>query len=164
MATTEPLRAPFPWFGGKSRAAALIWSRLGDVTNYVEPFAGSLAVLLSRPTPAGTETVNDLDCYLANFWRALGADPDGVARWATGPVNEADLHARHRWLVGQADFRERMKSDPDYFDPKIAGWWVWGQCCWIGTGWCLAAQRSAPPQRGHGSASEDPPPGRRGQG
>lgn len=158
------LRAPFPWFGGKSRAADLIWSRLGDVANYVEPFAGSLAVLLSRPTPPGTETVNDLDCYLANFWRALGADPDGVARWATSPVNEADLHARHRWLVGQADFRERMKSDPDYFDVKIAGWWVWGQCCWIGTGWCLAARYAAPPQRGQGSASEDPPPGRRGQG
>ena len=139
------LRAPFPWFGGKSRAADLIWSRLGDVANYVEPFAGSLAVLLSRPTPPGTETVNDLDCYLANFWRALGADPDGVARWATSPVNEADLHARHRWLVGQADFRERMKSDPDYFDVKIAGWWVWGQCCWIGTGWCLAARRGRIP-------------------
>ena len=150
------LRAPFPWFGGKSRAADLIWSRLGDVANYVEPFAGSLAVLLSRPTPPGTETVNDLDCYLANFWRALGADPDGVARWATSPVNEADLHARHRWLVGQADFRERMKSDPDYFDVKIAGWWVWGQCCWIGTGWCLAARYAAPPQRGHGSASDPP--------
>lgn len=108
------LRAPFPWFGGKSRAADLIWSRLGDVTNYVEPFAGSLAVLLARPTPPGTETVNDLDCYLANFWRALAADPDDVAKWATGPVNEADLHARHRWLVAQAAFRERMKTDPDF--------------------------------------------------
>ena len=29
------LRAPFPWFGGKSRAAELIWSRLGEVSNYV---------------------------------------------------------------------------------------------------------------------------------
>lgn len=43
------LRAPFPWFGGKSRAAPLVWSALGDVANYVEPFAGSLAVLLARP-------------------------------------------------------------------------------------------------------------------
>ncbi len=146
MGRAVTLRAPFPWFGGKSRAADLIWSRLGDVPNYCEPFAGSLAVLLSRPTPAGTETINDLDCYLANFWRALSMDPDGVARWATGPVNEADLHARHRWLVGQTEFRERMKQDPDFFDSKIAGWWVWGQCCWVGTGWCLATQRSAPPQ------------------
>jgi len=32
--TFEPIKSPFPWFGGKSRAAELIWSRLGDVPNY----------------------------------------------------------------------------------------------------------------------------------
>jgi len=107
------LRAPFPWFGGKSRVAHLVWDRFGDVPNYVEPFAGSLAVLLSRPTEPGTETVNDLDTYLANFWRAVQADPVEVALWAGWPVNECDLHARHRWLVGIGpDFHERMKADP----------------------------------------------------
>lgn len=134
------LKAPFPWFGGKSRAAELVWDRFGDVQNYVEPFAGSLAVLLARPTPPRVETVNDIDCYLANFWRALQRDPAGVATWADGPVNEADLHARHTWLVSQAEFRERMKADPEYFDVKIAGWWVWGLCLWIGTGWCDAVK------------------------
>ena len=29
-----------------------------------------------------------------------------------------------------------MVSDPDDFDAKIAGWWVWGQSSWIGHGWC----------------------------
>ena len=130
------LRAPFPWFGGKSRAADLIWARFGDVPNYVEPFAGSLAVLLARPSAPKVETVNDLDCYLANFWRALQHDAGAVARYADAPVNEADLHARHLWLTQQAEFRERMKTDPDYYDAKIAGWWVWGQCLWIGSGWC----------------------------
>ena len=130
------LRAPFPWFGGKSRAAALIWEALGDVPNFVEPFAGSLAVLLGRPHAPRTETVNDLDCYVSNLWRALAADPDAVAHHADWPVNEADLSARHQWLVNQAAFRERMATDPDYHDAKIAGWWVWGQCLWIGSGWC----------------------------
>lgn len=132
----EVLKAPFPWFGGKSRAASLIWDRLGDVDSYNEPFAGSLAVLLGRPHPPRVETVNDLDCYLANFWRALQADPETVAYWADYPVNETDLHARHLWLVRQTEFQSRMKADPDYFDAKIAGWWVWGQCLWIGSGWC----------------------------
>src|SRR5689334_19180994 len=51
------LKAPFPWFGGKSRVASLVWERFGEVRNYVEPFAGSLAVLLGRPQPfAGPET------------------------------------------------------------------------------------------------------------
>lgn len=139
---TKPLRAPFPWFGGKSRAADLVWQRFGDVPNYVEPFAGSLAVLLHRPSEPGIETVNDLDCYLANFWRAVAFDPCEVAKWADWPVNEADLHARHLWLVRQEVFREKMKSNPDYFDAKIAGWWVWGICAWIGSGWCARPEWS----------------------
>lgn len=131
------LRAPFPWFGGKSRAASLIWERFGDVANYVEPFAGSLAVLLARPHIPRIETVNDLDCHVSNFWRAVAAAPDEVERFCDWPVNEADLHARHLWLVQNLpSHRECMMTDPDYFDAKIAGWWVWGLCQWIGTGWC----------------------------
>lgn len=131
------LRAPFPWFGGKSRVAHLVWERFGNVDTYNEPFAGSLAVLMGRPHEPRIETVNDLDCYLANFWRALQADPDGVAKYADSPVNEADLHARHRWLVEVARTNaERCMREPDFFDVKVAGWWVWGQCLWIGSGWC----------------------------
>lgn len=142
------LGAPFPYFGGKSRAASLIWERFGDVANYVEPFAGSLAVLLARPTEPRIETVNDLDCHIANFWRAVQADPEAVAKWCDWPVNEADLHARHLWLVrGLPAHRERMLTEPDYFDAKIAGWWVWGICQWIGSGWC--AERKPPIQLPH---------------
>lgn len=132
----DGLRAPFPWFGGKSRVAHLVWERFGDVPNYVEPFCGSMAVLLCRPHRPRIETVNDKDCYIANFWRAVEFDAEAVAYWADWPVNEADLHARHLWLVGREEFRERMKQDPEYFDAKIAGWWVWGISCWIGGGWC----------------------------
>lgn len=131
------LKAPFPWFGGKSRVAHVVWDRFGDVANYVEPFAGSLAVLLARPTAPKTETVNDLDCFLANFWRAIKLRPDETAQWADWPVNEADLLARHRWLVAQLDFRNNLRNDPEWCDPKIAGWWVWGLCSWIGSGWCV---------------------------
>ncbi len=167
------LRPPFPWFGGKARVCHLVWPRFGEVRNYVEPFFGGGAVLLGRPGEPGIETVNDKDGHLANFWRAVQADPDQVAHFADGPVNEVDLHARHRWLVETADpptialqaaerealaallgaergaevlrlvdrwdgadFLERMKSDPEYYDAKRAGWWVWGQCLWIGSGWC----------------------------
>lgn len=121
----KTLKAPFPWFGGKSRVAGLVWDHFGNVPNYVEPFAGSLAVLLGRPSEPKTETVNDADCYLANFWRALANDPEAVARFADWPVNEADLESRHLWLVNQPEFRERMKTDPGYYDVKIAGWRVW---------------------------------------
>jgi DNA adenine methylase len=132
------LAAPFPWFGGKSRAAHLIWPRFGDVPNYVEPFFGSGAVLLARPDGwRGSETVNDKDGFVANFWRALQHDPQAVADHADWPVNENDQHARHVWLVAQREtLTAKLEGDPEFYDVKIAGWWVWGICCWIGSGWC----------------------------
>jgi DNA adenine methylase len=134
------LQAPFPWFGGKSPVAADVWAALGNVSGYVEPFFGSGAVLLARPGGGKFETVNDLDGLLANFWRAVKHDAATVADAADWPVNEADLHARHLWLVGQRDrITERLMGDPDWFDAKAAGWWLWGACAWIGSGWCSGA-------------------------
>lgn len=139
---TEPPQAPFPWFGGKSRVAPLAWARFGTVANYVEPFFGSGAVLLGRPDwqPGMTETINDKDGYVSNFWRAIQAAPEDVACWADWPVNENDLHARHAWLVAhKEDLVQRLEGDPAYYDAQVAGWWVWGICSWIGGGWCSGA-------------------------
>jgi len=131
------VRAPFPWFGGKSLAAPEVWAALGDVANYVEPFAGSLAVLLARPHAPRTETVNDLDGFVVNFWRAVAADPEAVRAACDWPVTELDLTARHLWLVAnKARLRARLEADPEHYDPRVAGWWVWGLCAWIGRGWC----------------------------
>jgi hypothetical protein len=131
------MKAPFPWFGGKRQVAPIVWQRFGDVPNYVEPFFGSGAVLLNRPHEPRIETVNDKDAYLANFWRALKTDPEQVAHYANWPVNENDLHARHIWLVNRKnDLVSQIEGDPDYFDVRIAGWWVWGMACWIGGEFC----------------------------
>jgi site-specific DNA-adenine methylase len=137
------MKSPFVWFGGKRRVAPQVWEALGDVDNYVEPFFGSGAVLLGRPHDMGderrrAETVNDADGFLANFWRALSYDPEAVAHYCDWPVNEIDLFARHLWLVntGRSILLEGMEADPDFYDAKIAGWWVWGVNAWIGSGWC----------------------------
>jgi len=63
------LYAPFPYWGGKALVAPVIWQHLGDVRHYLEPFAGSLAVLLGRPHRPRVETVNDLDGHLVNVYR-----------------------------------------------------------------------------------------------
>lgn len=150
----EVLKPGFPWPGGKSKVADLVWQRFGNVANFIEPFAGSLAILLRRPAAHfvggyRTETVNDVNHFLVNYWRAVAHDPEAVARYADWPVAEADLHARHRWLMRSdisADWRRKMAEDPEHYDAKIAGWWVWGQCCWIGSGWCagdIAEKRPA---------------------
>jgi hypothetical protein len=130
--------APFPWFGGKRRVAALVWEKFGAVHNYVEPFFGSGAVLLNRPAPwTGVETINDRDALVVNFWRAVQGAPDTVAHYADHPVFESDLHARHISIVQRLPLLcPRLEGDPLWYDAQIAGWWVWGLCCWIGNGWC----------------------------
>src|SRR5262249_2941935 len=115
-------KAPFPWFGGKSRIARMVWKRFGDVAGYVEPFFGSGAVLLNGPLPEGEkrpvggETVTDFDGLVCNFWRAVQAEPKAVAKWSDWPVNENDANARHAWLVERKDtLQARLEGDPDYY-------------------------------------------------
>ena len=131
------LRSPTD-YGGKGRWADAIWQRLGSPGVYVEPFLGSGAVLLAKPGGAAPrEVVCDMNGHIANFYRALTAAPDEVARWADWPTVHQDLTARHRWLLKWgAEHAERLSDDPEWFDPQAAGWWVWGISSWIGHGWC----------------------------
>jgi DNA adenine methylase len=139
VSAAPKLRAPFPWFGGKSSVADLIWSRFGRPKQYIEPFCGSAAALLAAPAVASLEVIGDGNFYVANFWRAVKCQPEEVTRWQDYPVSHVDLYARHRWLTDPArtaELREAL-TDADWpGDAKIAGWWVWGQCAWIGSGWC----------------------------
>jgi site-specific DNA-adenine methylase len=129
--------APFPYFGSKRAVASLVWELLGNVDCYVEPFAGSAAVLLARPAPRGLEVINDADGLIVNVWRAIRFCPEETARWADWPKSESDLHARHAWLISEREsLRAKLEGDPMWCDPKAAGWWIWGACCWLGARWC----------------------------
>jgi len=136
------IRSPYPFFGGKSTIASEIWRRFGNVPNLIDPFFGSSALLLSRPHQQDLELVNDSDGLIVNFWRAVQADAQAVAEHADYPAFESDLHARHAWLVGRKErLRAKLEGDPDYYDAKIAGWWVWGMSLWIGSGFCSGKGR-----------------------
>jgi hypothetical protein len=130
------LAAPFPYFGGKRRAAPRIWQALGDPSGYVEPFAGSAAVLLARPSFKGrrVETLNDADGWLVNTWRSIQLSPDAVAAAAWGPVAEIDYHARLAWLQERrtTDLVAWLEGDPEAHDAKAAGWWLYVLACGIG--------------------------------
>ena len=135
------MRAPYPYFGGKARCDKMIWTALGDVGNYIEPFGGSLAALLGRrdfnPLRPPLETVNEMDGYITNFWRSVAWDPDGVIRHSDWPVNEADLYSRNKYLIEQrASLTQKLDNDPAFYDSRIAGWWCWGLSSYIATGWC----------------------------
>jgi DNA adenine methylase len=88
---TADLRPPFAYYGGKTKLAGTIAALLPDHLHYVEPFAGSLAVLLAKPR-SRMETVNDLDGALINFWRVLRDRPLELAR-----VCALTPHSRAEW-------------------------------------------------------------------
>lgn len=132
------ITAQFPYFGSKRHAAETVWQALGDVASYAEPCCGSAAVLLNRPGGAGRiETINDVCGLVCNYWRAVKFKPQELAQWLDYPVSELDLTARHGWLNARvATLAGELEADPDFCDPKAAGWWAWGASCWIGSGWC----------------------------
>jgi len=71
--TLPPMEPPFVWMGGKRKIADRINEILPPPTasqTYIEPFAGGLAVLLSRK-PAGVEVANDTDNEVINFFEVL---------------------------------------------------------------------------------------------
>jgi DNA adenine methylase len=145
---SDQLRAPFPAFGGKRDIAAAVWERLGSPKQYIEPFCFSAAVLLSAPAPASLEVIGDLNGFVANFWRAVVNQSQEVARWADYPVSHVDLGARHPWLLEQRDRIAAEMQDPNWpGDAKVAGWWLWGQCSWIGSGWCEWQRKDSARQR-----------------
>lgn len=73
------MRPPIPYFGGKMTIGPAIAALLPSHDHYVEPYCGSLAVLLAKP-PSPHETVNDLDGALMTFWRVLRDRPGDLAR------------------------------------------------------------------------------------
>jgi len=128
VAVTAP---PFPYFGGKRRAAPLVWSALGNVSRYVEPFFGSGAVLLGSPYRPKSELVNDRCDYIANLWRSIQQDPETVERIASAPPSERELKARHRWLF-HGEGVERLAAidwdDLSACDAEVGGLWLWWSC------------------------------------
>jgi DNA adenine methylase len=73
------LPPPTNYYGGKARLAGWIASLLPAHRTYLEPFAGSAAVLFAkRPSP--TEILNDLDGAVVTFFRVLRERPTELAR------------------------------------------------------------------------------------
>jgi len=72
------MKPPVPYFGGKMTVGPAIAALLPAHSHYVEPYAGSLAVLFAK-TPSDHETVNDLDQALVTFWRVLRSRPAELA-------------------------------------------------------------------------------------
>lgn len=114
----------------------MIWAALGDPGGYVEPFAGSAAVLLARPPFEGRrmETLNDADGWLVNAYRSIKLSPAEVINHLQWPLTEIDLHARLAWLQSRRndDLVSWLEGDPEHHDAKAAAWWLYAMSGSIG--------------------------------
>ncbi|WP_079575836.1 DNA adenine methylase [Mycobacteroides abscessus] len=73
------VKPPVAYYGAKTSLAPRIVSMFPEHKRYVEPYAGSLAVLLAKPQ-SRHEVVNDLDHNLMVFWKVLRDSPEELAR------------------------------------------------------------------------------------
>ncbi|WP_233163592.1 DNA adenine methylase [Glycomyces salinus] len=104
------LKPPVPYYGGKQRLAERIMALLAGVPHkhYVEPFCGSLAVLMAKPV-ARMETVNDLDGELMTFWRVLRDRPADLERViACTPHSRAEYTAAFEPAVDELETARRV--------------------------------------------------------
>ncbi len=80
--------SPIQYFGGKMAIADELVALMPQHEGYIEPYGGSLAVLLAK-APSKIEVVNDLDQTLMTFWRVLRDRPEDLQR-----VCELTPHAK----------------------------------------------------------------------
>jgi DNA adenine methylase len=97
-------RPPIAYYGGKTSLAPWIVEHFPAHMHYVEPFAGSLAVLLAKG-PSPMETVNDLDRDLMTFWQILRDRPAELAR-----VCALTPHARAEHHDAYADTTDELEQ------------------------------------------------------
>lgn len=97
------VHSPLKYPGGKRYDAAWIVSHFPPHKHYVEPFAGSAAVLFASTQPDRSEVLNDIDRKLANFWSVL-ADPQLSQAFIQSvqmiPVSRAIWEASAEWVDG----------------------------------------------------------------
>jgi DNA adenine methylase len=117
-------RPAFSYYGGKSRLAPWIVSLMPQHRVYLEPFAGSAAVLLAKPRSAH-EILNDVDGDVVRFHRVLRDQPDELeAACALTP------YARDEFELCHPDGRTE-----DLGDVELARrWWARSAMSFASTG------------------------------
>lgn len=99
---------PMAYCGGKTRLARRIAGTFVPHDHYVEPYAGSLAVLLAKE-PSKIETANDLDGDIMTFWRVLRDQPTELARLcALTPHSRAEHQAAYE-VIGTSDLERARR-------------------------------------------------------
>lgn len=136
------MKPPFAYYGGKTTLAPKIAALLPGHSHYIEPFAGSLAVLLAKDISTW-ETVNDLDDLLVNFWQVLRDRPDELMHAAMLTPHSRAEYARACEPIESGDDLERARlvwvritqARNNSTRPGAASRWRYGQSAKKGHSW-----------------------------
>ena len=102
------MKPPLAYYGAKVTIGQQIADLFPPHEHYVEPFAGSLAVLLAK-RPSRMETVNDLDGDLMTFWRVLRDRPADLERvCALTPHSRAEHAAAYEPAADELEQARRV--------------------------------------------------------
>jgi DNA adenine methylase len=158
--------APFTYFGNKKHVATEVWSRLGNITTYYEPFFGTGSVFFSCPFPDRLAHIvlNDLDGMVANFWRAVKFSPQETAMFMDIGQHEIELHARLIACSKEVgEMTKRLVEDAQWCDPRLAGYWasvmsadITPRGCSLSGPWCLDEKGRLQKVRGKGVSFSKP--------
>lgn len=86
------------YYGSKNSIASQIVDLMPEHRGYVEPYAGSLAVLRAKAS-SPFECVNDLDGDLVTFWRVLRDQCEDLERLCALTPHSRQEHA-DMWPIG----------------------------------------------------------------
>lgn len=137
------MKPPFSYYGAKGRLAPWIVSMLPEHRVYVEPFAGSAAVLFAKPR-AVHEILNDIDGNIVHFFRMLRdraedlelacrLTPYSRDEYAAADLNEPGLddieRARRYWVRVNQSFA-KLGTDSTGWSSSISRGSNNARSCW----------------------------------
>ena len=136
-----PSQAPFPCFWqsvARRRSCGKRWATSGTTSG---PSQGAYRrAPRARPIRALRDDRDFATGWSRTSWRAVKAQPTTDRQACDWPVIEADLHARHLWLIGPAREPDRRLIAELIGATEAAGWCGAGAMrAWIGDGWWLRA-------------------------
>ena len=85
-------------YGGKASIAKWIVSHFPEHRTYLEPLAGSAAVLLAKPR-SFVEIINDLDEPSHGMWRAIKSQPEQLAALFGPRLTRLPTGGNSRWAT-----------------------------------------------------------------
>ena len=102
------IKAPFGYYGAKTRLAKRLVAMLPPHNAWVEGFCGSAAITLAKP-PAPIEVINDADGEIVNLFRVLRNDSTRLCRAVALTPYSREEYFLARSRIGRLSALERAR-------------------------------------------------------